>query len=182
MRILCDMDDVLEQLVVGWVAYLNEKYGTTVKPEEITEWYFEKNFPTLTKEQVYAAENDDHLWDLTPPMPGAREVIEKFIAEGHEIFIVTHSTRETLRYKMDNVLFKYYPFLTWDQVVVTGNKSLVIGDILIDDKPSNLVGGVYKGILFTANHNRNFDESSIGVPRANNWDEVYAEVQKIMNK
>lgn len=31
MIILVDMDDVLEQLVPGWVRYVNERFGTNAK-------------------------------------------------------------------------------------------------------------------------------------------------------
>ena len=111
MTILVDMDDVLEKLVCGWVAYLNEKYGISVKPEDVNDWDMSKAFPMLSHEQVYNAVNDDRLWDFVEPMPGAVEGMRKLIADGHEVYVVTASDYQTLRAKMDKVLFRYFPFM-----------------------------------------------------------------------
>ena len=35
--------------------------------------------------------------------------------------------------KMDDLLFKYFPFLDWDHVIVTSKKQMIRGDVLIDD-------------------------------------------------
>ena len=182
MTILVDMDDVLETLIEGWVEYLNDHYGTSVTSDDINDWDMTLAFPTLTPEQVYSAELDDSLWDRVGPKQGAREALEKMIADGHEIYIVTATYYQTLKAKMENVLFKYFPFITWDNVIITSNKQMVMGDVLIDDGPHNLVGGTYKKILFDVNHNRSFDEKSVGAIRAHNWDEVYDIVCKMANE
>lgn len=179
MTILVDMDDVLEQLVAGWVAYLNDKYGTTKRTEDVRSWNVSLAFPELTHEQVYSAVSDDCLWDLVKPMPGAAETLQKLIEEGHEIYIVTATGYETLRAKMEKVLFRYFPFLSWKQVIITENKQMIRGDVLIDDGPHNMIGGSYRKILFSANHNRDFDEASVGAERAENWNEVYTAIQRI---
>ena len=106
-------------------------------------------------------------------MPGANEALQKLIADGHEIYIVTASLYQTLPEKMDEVLFRYFPYISWDHVIVTHNKHLIHGDVLVDDGPHNLTGGSYRKILFEAPHNRNVDESSIGAKRARTWEEVY---------
>ena len=37
LTILVDMDDTIEHLLKAWVEYLNERHGTTVKHEDITD-------------------------------------------------------------------------------------------------------------------------------------------------
>lgn len=179
MTVLVDMDDVIEQLLTAWVDYINLRFGTSTKVEDVKAWDLALAFPTLTHEQVYSAELDDTLWDNVRPMPGADEALRRMIADGHEIFIVTATYYQTLKAKMDNVLFKYFPYITWDHVIITSRKSMIKGDILIDDGPHNLASGDYKKILFTANHNRGFDEKSVGAVRVNTWEEAYREVRKI---
>jgi len=179
MTILIDMDDVLEQLVNGWTAYLNKTYGTEVSPDAVTDWDVSLAFPTLTKEQVYSVTMQDELWDYVYPMPGADEVLRRLLAEGHELFVVTATTYETLRAKMDKVLFKYFPYIDWQHVIITGCKGMVKGDVLIDDRPQNLLDGSYRRILFTARHNRGFDAASIGAVRCDTWEDVYEAVESL---
>ena len=37
LKILIDMDDTIEHLLVAWIDCLNSKYGLSVKPEEVTQ-------------------------------------------------------------------------------------------------------------------------------------------------
>jgi len=179
MTILVDMDDVLECLVAGWVECLNERYGTCVTPADVNDWDVGKAFPTLTHDQVFAVECEDSLWDRVRPMPGADEGLRTLLADGHTVYIVTATKYQTLRSKMEKVLFRYFPYLTWDQVIITSHKELIRGDVLIDDGPHNLSRGEYRKILFDACHNRSFDETAVGAVRVKNWAEACAEVRKI---
>lgn len=175
------MDDVLEQLVKGWVSYLNEKFGTEVLPEDVTDWEVSRSFPMLTKEQVYSVEKEDRLWDFVEPMPGAAEALQRMIADGHEVYIVTATKYETLKAKMEKVLFRYFPFLTWDQVIITSKKHLIKGDVLIDDGPHNMNGDHIR-LLFDARHNRGFDETSANAIRVKGWEETYQKVCEIADE
>lgn len=182
MTILVDMDDVLEQLAVAWIEYVNEHFGTSVSIQDTHAWDLSLAFPTLTKEQVYSAELDDALWSRVKPMPGADEGLRRLIAAGHEIYIVTATYYKTLPAKMEEVLFRYFPYIDWEHVIITSNKQMIKGDILIDDGPHNLSGGDYYRILFEAHHNKEFDESSIGAVRVKSWREACERVEEYVNK
>ena len=173
MTILVDMDDVLEQLVDAWVKYLNRNYGTNVTRDEVNDWNICTAFPMLDKETVYSPEFDDEFWKEVQPMPGADEALRKLMADGHEIYVVTATLYETLRSKMDNVLFRYFPYIDWSHVIITSRKYMIKGDVLIDDGPHNLQQGDFFKILFDAVHNRSFDEKSVGAVRVMNWAEAY---------
>lgn len=173
MTILVDMDDVLEMLVDAWVDYLNIRYGTNVTKYDVKDWNICKAFPGLDYETVYSPEMDDEFWKDVKPMPGADEALRKLMADGHEIFVVTATLHETLRSKMDNVLFRYFPYIDWSHVIITSRKYMIKGDILVDDGPHNLEKGDYYKILFDAVHNRSFDEKSVGAVRVMNWEEAY---------
>lgn len=178
MTILIDMDDVLERLVDGWVKYLNIQYDTGVSPDEVTDWNVGLSFPMLTREQVYSVETDDRLWDYVEPMPGADEALRKLIRDGHTIYIVTATKYQTLKAKMEKVLFRYFPYLSWDQVIITRDKHMIKGDVLIDDGPHNMTGDFIK-LLFDARHNRGFDEKSVGAIRVHGWQEAYEQICRI---
>lgn len=172
LRILVDMDDTIEHLLLAWVDCLNERHGTSVEYKEIREWNLCTAFPTLTKEQVFAPLVEDEFWKTVKPMAYASEVLEWAINEGHEIYIVTASAYETIKSKMENVLFKYFPFISWKNVIIAHNKQMIRGDIMVDDAPHNLEGGDYVKVLMTANHNRDYNASEHGMTRVNDWYDV----------
>ena len=173
--ILVDMDDTIENLTDAWIAYLNDRYGTSVKKEDIASWDFAEAFPTLDKSQVFGALYDEELWERVKPLPGAVKYLKKLIDDGNQVVIVTASHPDSVSAKMNKVLFRYFPYLTYQDVIIASKKQLISGDFLIDDAPHNLGGG-YMGLLFTAQHNRSITDEELAMQnsiRVDNWKEVY---------
>ena len=73
---------------------------------------------------------------------------------------------------MDKVIFKYYPFLTWKNIIVTSNKKIIKGDVLIDDGIHNLEGADYEKILVSAPYNEYYDAEGNGMHRVHSWNEI----------
>lgn len=182
LTILVDMDDTLENLCETWVEFINKKYGTATTTDDITDWDITKAFPTLTKNQIFAPLNEEALWERVKPLPKAYENICKLRDDGHRVFVVTASNPESVSIKLNKVLFRYFPFFTYNDVIITSCKQLISGDVLVDDAPHNLKDGAYKKILMTAPHNRFFDEESIGAVRACNWDIVYRIIKQYAHR
>ena len=172
MTILVDMDDTIELLLQAWVSRANQKYGRNVSVDEITGWNVAEPYPGITKEEIYKVLYEPGFWKSVEPMPGAAEALKHFMDEGHEVYIVTATEIEHVQEKMNCLLFRYFPFLSWQQVIITGRKQMIRGDVLIDDGIHNLEGGDYMKILFSAPHNRNYDAEKNGMIRVRTWDEI----------
>lgn len=177
--ILVDMDDTIENCTQAWVNFLNARYGTDVDPDSLTEWTVSLAFPTLTHEQVYDCVIEDEFWESVRPFDDAVHYLKKLTDDGHKIYIVTSAQYESIRIKMEAVLFKYFPYITWKDVIITANKQMIKGDILIDDGIHNHIGGNYIKFLYTAPHNRAFDAEANGMIRVNNWEEIYERISKM---
>ena len=173
LTILVDMDDTIENLCEVWVEFLNETHGTAVHKDDINDWDMTKAFPTVDKKQVYDPLFNEEMWKRVTPLPGAVEYLKRLIDDGHKVVIVTASHQNTVAMKLNNVLFRYFPYLTTKDVIITSQKQLVCGDVMIDDAPHNLEGGKYFGILVTAPHNRAYDATANGFVRADRWGEIY---------
>ena len=172
MTILVDMDDTIENLLKAWVEGVNRAYGRAASYDDVTEWNVASAFPGLTWEQVYAIPMRPGFWRNVEPIPGAAETLKKWMDEGHEVLIVTATPFDSVPEKIGGYLFEHFPFLSWDQVIITGRKQRVKGDVLIDDGPHNLEGGEYHKILVTAPHNKTYDAEAHGMIRVNNWQEI----------
>ena len=179
MRILVDMDDTIEQLLKTWVRRANEKYGRNVTLDEITDWNVAAPYPGITKKEICGVTYEPGFWSSVEPMPGAAEALKHFIDEGHEVYIVTATEIEHVEEKMKGLLFRYFPFLTWEQVIITCRKQMIRGDVLIDDGVHNLEGGRYRKILFTAPHNRFYDAEGNGMIRVGSWAEAVRAVDSM---
>lgn len=173
LTILIDMDDTIEDLVCKWVELLNHRYNLSVSKDDIVDWNISTFFPTLTKDEVYSVLDEDELWANVQPKVGAVEYVKRLVDDGHNVFICTSSGYKHLRSKMDLVLFKYFPYLTWSNVIITSNKQMVRADILIDDGVHNLIGGSYFKILMNSPNNSSYDAKSNGMIRVYNWKEAY---------
>lgn len=141
------------------------------------EWQIDKFFPSLAKEQVYAPLRDEEFWKTVKPKAGAVDAVKHLIDAGDEVYVLTNSHYKALASKMENVLFKYFPFLTWNNVIIASNKQMVRGDVLIDDAIHNLVGGDYYRILMDAPYNRSIDDVGNFIYRAYNWDDVMIAIE-----
>ena len=177
LTILVDMDDTIEQLLNAWIAAVNSKFGTKVTYDDIKSWDVSEAFPGLFHSDVYDVIMEDDFWDDVEPVPGAAEALKRFMDEGHRVYIVTATPYQSVKPKMEKHLFRYFPFLSWDQVIITSNKHLIAGDVLIDDGVHNLSGGVYRKILMDSANNRAFDTSGTDITRVMNWDEAVKAVE-----
>ena len=179
LTILVDMDDTLENLCAALVKYNNTRYGTSVNAEEIKDWDLKKAFPDLTSDEIFAALYKEDFWQTVEPLPGAVDYLFNLIKDDHDVFIVTASSFETMSTKNKYVLKRYFPYFDESNIIVAKNKQMIMGDVLIDDAPHNLVGGSYYGLLMSAPHNRKFDANRSGMLRVNSWEEAYKAVSDL---
>lgn len=182
MTILVDMDDTMECLLEAWIARINAIHNLNVQKCDIKEWDLRVAFPTLTQEEIFAPINTVELWQNVKPKDGAVKYLKQLIADGHNIIVVTASHYDSVALKMKEVLFKHFPFIPYEDVIITSRKQLINGDVLIDDAPHNLVGGTYKPILFNAPHNQELNAEKYGMIRVNSWEEVYQAIKDIEDK
>ena len=178
MRILIDMDDTIELLLEAWVRKANALYGRDVKCEDVKEWDVTKAYPGLTHEEVYGVLKDPDFWYTVEPAPGAVKGVKKLMEE-HDVYIVTVTPYDEIAPKMENLIFRRFPYITWDRVIITGNKRLISADVMIDDGPHNLIGAACEKILVDAPYNREFDEKAYGMTRVRTWDEILDAIERI---
>lgn len=171
--ILVDMDDTIENLLECWVKCLNEKFSTNVVLNDIIDWDINKFFPTLSNNEIFSPIINGDVWDYVKPKEGAVHYLKKLIDDGHKVYILTNTHYKCVEEKFDKVLFKYFPFIKPDQIIIAKDKQMVKGDYLIDDGFHNLVGGDYQGILVDMPHNRFFNEKEHSVIRVKTWEEIY---------
>ncbi len=179
MTILVDMDDTIEYLLEAWVNGINKKYNRSVTCEEITDWDVSKAYPGLSFEQVYEIPTLPGFWKTVKPIPGAADALQRIMAAGHEVYVVTATPYVSVSEKMSDLLFRCFPFLSWDQLIITSRKQLIRGDVLIDDGVHNLEGGDYIKILMSAPHNRNYNAEANGMIRVCSWPEIEEVIQKL---
>ena len=178
LRILVDMDQVLNNLLNRWVEYLNARYGEDANARDIKKWDLSCVYPGLTKEEVDRPISEDAFWEGLGTMPHSVETLERMIGDGHEVYVVTAaSVYRTIPAKIDWLLANY-PFLTWEDVVIVRKKQMVSGDVLIDDAVHNLEGGDYFKILVDSPNNTGYNAEENGMVRAADLKEAYEIIKK----
>jgi len=173
LTILVDMDDTIENLLEEWVSILNERYSRYVVTDDIRSWKLTDSYPGLTEMQVYGPLHTEELWKNVKPKWDAVFYLKLLKEEGHDIYVTTSSNFNTIKVKATAILERYFPFISWEHVIVASRKQMIRGDVMVDDGPHNLIDGEYERILMTAPHNRDFPAELHNMTRANNWCEVY---------
>lgn len=171
--LLVDVDDTIEDLLGAWCAELNRKHSLSVKKESITNWEIADFFPTLTRKQVFAPLHTASFWNTVKPRPDAVKYLKLLYDEGYNIYLCTSTDYRNIRAKYEKIIKRYFPYISWDNVIITNNKQMIKADFLIDDGVHNLENGDYKKILISCPHNKSYDARGNGMYRANDWQDVY---------
>ncbi|MCQ2428247.1 MAG: GNAT family N-acetyltransferase [Clostridia bacterium] len=179
LTILVDWDGTIEDFMPRWVERINRDYGFDKTVEDLHSWDMRETFVGLTTEQIEKALHDPEFWRDVPPVPGAAETMARWREEGHTVFIATAAHYYQIAPKTDLFLKRYFPFMSWNDVIVTHHKQLLKADVLIDDGVHNLLGGEYARVLLDAPYNRFVDDEREGIVRVRDWREIAEYVDRL---
>lgn len=179
--IMIDMDEVI---VRGKFSdFLNEFLGG-VDFEKLNSYYRqdlikgkEDEFKKIYQyRNLYKNDNGTFL----EPLPNCVEIIKK-LNDLFDIYIVTsYVWKENVIDASYNLKFKheylkyFFPFINENNFIYISDKSKIVFDIGIDDRPKNLVS-CNKKILFTEFRNEKIPKEDLekdNIIRANNWLEI----------
>ena len=184
VSILLDIDGVVAGFAEHYLDTLHKLTGFRAHTHQIDRWHFHECewFPKEAKRQV-EAEIEKPGWCYgIPLLPHAIGLVGS-LREIGTVYAVTSPWASSKHWMYERTEWLHHRLgIRQRHVVHTMAKSLVAGDVLIDDKPENVEDWAQahakgRGILFTAPHNR-LHELNRGV-RASSPGDVIGHVQEI---
>jgi len=159
------MDEVIADPMGEMIDWYQKKYGGAVNYQNMLGGSWVRGFPEHHQDMVRERLMSPGFFRHLPVMQNSVEVLEE-MNRRYEVFIVSAATEfpNSLKDKLEWLL-EHFPFFTWKQLALCGDKRLVQGDFMIDDHVRNLKHFNGKKYLYSSAHN--LDVS--GYDRIDNW-------------
>lgn len=179
-KIMIDLDETI--CSPSYLKEVNKYLNTNYKYEDIKTYFVEDIIEEDKKQDFldYFYRNVN-VYDEAMILPDALGVIEK-LSHFYEIYIVSAFV-DKRRIKESGIMAKYkyewilknMPFIDPKKIVLTGSKDIIMCDIKIDDKVSNLKGYGKTKLLMDQLHNQkySFEElTNLNIKRVYDWQQI----------
>lgn len=172
MRILVDLDGTIADWGAEYGRQL-DKFGAEADalPRHRDQVSFNLNAGRSKREReiIAAVLNAPDFYRNLAPIAGAKTALRAALKDGHDIRFVTSPwvSNPTCASDKLNWIVKHYGAHWGQRVVITTDKTLVYGDILVDDKPyiTGSMTPAWEHVLFTQPYNVNVADKR----RMNTW-------------
>jgi 5'(3')-deoxyribonucleotidase len=169
-RIAVDMDEVMADTLGELLARYSREQKTSITKQDIQGKWLWQVLPPKGLELIDSYLLSDGFFEDIPVIEGSQEVLLR-MSRRYQIFVATAAMAFPGSFNSKyRWLRRHYDFLSPQNFVFCGDKSILHADFLIDDMPRNLASFHGEGILFTAPHNVN----TTGYRRVSNWEDVDA--------
>lgn len=145
MQILVDQDGVLANFDLAFYQkWQASDYASEFPPIEYADrntFYVAHQYPNEYRNIIYEMITEKGFFENLPPHQGAVEALQAMQQAGHDVFICT-SPLSTWQHCVGEKFAWVEKHLghEWTKcIIITKDKTLVRGDVLIDDKP-NITG------------------------------------------
>jgi len=164
-QVLVDMDGVLADVYSQFQLYEERETGNRIASEQLIGALELDAFPNGEKHV-----RSEGFFRTVPVMEGSVEGLE-YLNGRYDVLIVSSATEfpQSLTEKV-NWINEYFPFISWKQIILCGEKKSVRGDIMIDDHPKNLDFFEGEKFIFTQPHNELIQSDRY--VRVNGWREI----------
>ncbi len=181
-KLMIDLDETI--CTGGYLKAVNEFLKTNYKEEDIDSYYVEDVMNDAEKERFldYFYKNVN-IYDTISLIPDSLKVIEE-LSKYYEIYIVTAFVdRRRIKESGIMALQKYewiienMPYIDPRKIILTGSKNVVMCDVKIDDKVSNLKGFGEIKLLLDQPHNQKYSLDELEkrrIKRVYNWNQIYS--------
>ena len=173
MTILVDIDSTITNFGEILLLANNQLYNTSYSYTDITSYdWFDQTFTNPWKPTAYQC-----FWNTVEVNPAAVTTIESWAKQGHQIYLVTASHfNDMLGYKIRKTLEPFNPELINERnVVIAQDKSVIMGDTMIDDCVDNLIDFNGAHICYAQPWNQHYD----GSLRFSDWDKINKAINAI---
>lgn len=173
MRILIDMDEVMADAIARFIEWYERDFGIRYTEEQLHGTKLHYIIPEEHRVIVKQYPHQKGFFENLPLIANSQEVIRE-LNDKHEVYIASAAMefKYSLGEKYD-WLDEHFPFIHWKRRILCGDKSVLKGDVLIDDHDFNLSVFSGRAIMFTATHN----VLDTRFERLNNW----LEARKLFN-
>jgi len=165
--IAIDMDGVIADTAQQFLNWYEMKTGIKLTKEDIHGKTELEALPNqLAKQFVY----EPGFFRGVPVMGGAKEAVIELMKH-FDVYIVSAAMEfpQSLPEKYE-WLREHFPFITWNNIIFCGDKSIIGTDFMIDDHVKNLDRCKGRPFLFSAGHNVHIEHHT----RVNDWSEAVA--------
>ena len=169
MKIFIDMDDVIADAVDRFLEWYRRDFGVNFTKADLYGTKLHAIVPEEHRKIVKEYPLQKGFFKDLPVIENSREVIKE-LNNRFDVYIASAAMEfpNSLNDKYE-WLDLHFPFIPWKRRIFCGDKSILKGDVLIDDHDFNLSVFEGRSIVFTAPHN----VTDAKYERMNNW--LYAE-------
>lgn len=176
MIILVDLDGVVVDFNGGFLRTFRQIHPDAPYKlvEDFTEFYIRDNYPKEWREKIDSIYYSPGFYLTLRPIPGSVEALWKILRRGHTVRVCTTPLGPIFNANKNErelwiLWYLGYEFF-WEREIVE-DKTMVGGDILIDDKPivDGQMNPLWEHVVFDQPYNRHVGKRRI------NWSN-YAEV------
>lgn len=140
--LVCDLDDVLWDMVPTWCRRFNSISSTTVAPEDFTSWDIGDTVGEDNAEIFYSILREDDFWDEVIANQQEDILNETYnslewLMANYNVYITT-ATHYRNAHKLD-LFLELFDCVPVERLVLINDKWIIDADIVIDDNPEILV-------------------------------------------
>lgn len=153
MKIFIDMDDVMADAVDRFLEWYRRDFGVNFTKADVQGTKLHAIVPEEHKKIVKEYPFQKGFFKDLPVIENSREVIKE-LNDRFDVYIASAAMEfpNSLADKYE-WLDHHFPFIHWKRRIFCGDKSILKGDVLIDDHDFNLSVFDGRSIIFTAPHN-----------------------------
>lgn len=182
MIIMCDIDDICNNLVEKTIELYNSRFNKNIQIESLTSYSFADCLSKEDANSIVSLFKEKKLWNSLSPIAGASNGLKTLIRQGHQVYMATATNPINFAWKVE-WMSKHFPFINTDNIMRAVDKSLLKCDIIIDDRMDNLIGNTAYKICLDYPWNRDERKDFIyDIYRTHNWKEIVYAVNEIERK
>lgn len=167
MTIFVDMDEVLADTYGAHIERCNLRHGTTLTKAQCMGGEVWQQVPEH-RELIWKHYYEPGFFRELEPIAHSREVMRE-LASKYQVYVASAAMQfPNSLIEKHQWLDEHFPFIHWKNRILLGDKHILRGDVLIDDRIHNLEHFQGRSILFTSPHNVNVNTYE----RAEDWMEV----------
>lgn len=171
MTILVDIDSTITNFGETLLLANNQQHNANYLYTDITSYdWFDRTFPNPWKPTEYQC-----FWNTVKVNPAAVTAIERWIRQSHQVYLCTASHfNDMLGYKIKRTLEPFNPkfineqFINERNIIIAQDKSVIMGDVMIDDYVDNLVDFNGARICYVQPWNQHYG----GSLRFSDWNKI----------